>query len=555
MADNGRNTKYIFVTGGVISSLGKGIAAASIGLLLKSRGLSVRMMKCDPYINVDPGTMNPFQHGEVFVLDDGAETDLDLGHYERFLDINLSRLSNITSGQIYDAVIQRERRGGYLGATVQVIPHVTNEIKERIRQLASTPEPADVVVIEIGGTVGDIESLPFLEAIRQMALEEEEKDTLFVHLTLVPFTEGAGELKTKPTQHSVKALREIGIDPDILICRSPLPLTREVKKKIGLFCNVPSEAVFQDLDMETIYELPIEFHKELLDNLLVHYLKLLCKDLDISQWAKMVGRIKNPEHEVTIGICGKYIDLRDAYKSIIEAFLHSGGMHNARVKIKWISSERIIDDGAEAHLSEIDGLLVPGGFGERGIEGKIEAVRFVRENNIPFLGICLGLQCAVVDFARHVVGLDTANSSEFDRETKHPVIHLMDEQRNVTDKGGTMRLGSYPCKIAPGSLAERLYGKTSVKERHRHRYEVNNDYRDEVSAAGMVFSGISPDEKLVEILELPSHRFFIAGQFHPELKSRPLNPHPLFAGLVEAALDYRHERTGSSQVMEKSVGK
>jgi CTP synthase len=553
MGDNDRKTKYIFVTGGVISSLGKGIAASSIGLLLKSRGLSVRMMKCDPYINVDPGTMNPFQHGEVFVLDDGSETDLDLGHYERFLDINMSKLSNITSGQIYDAVIQRERKGGYLGATIQVIPHVTNEIKSRIRQLGSSPDPADVVIVEIGGTVGDIESLPFLEAIRQMALEEDRQDTLFIHLTLVPYTTGAGELKTKPTQHSVKALREIGIDPDILICRSPRPLTRDVKKKIGLFCNVPPEAVFQDLDMESIYELPIEFHKELLDNVMVHFLKLLCKDLDINLWRKMVSRLKNPEQTVKIGICGKYIDLKDAYKSIIEAFMHSSAAHRARVDLQWISSEKITDEGAEAHLADIDGLLVPGGFGERGIEGKIEAVRYVRENNVPFLGICLGLQCAVVDFARNVAGLEGANSSEFNNKTDYPVIHLMDEQRNVTDKGGTMRLGSYPCSITPGTLAEKLYGKKNINERHRHRYEVNNDYRDRLADAGLVFSGLSPDGKLVEIIELPSHRFFIAGQFHPELKSRPMNPHPLFAGLVEAALEHRSDLTGESQKAERSI--
>ena len=554
MADNDRNTKYIFVTGGVISSLGKGIAASSIGLLLKSRGLSVRMMKCDPYINVDPGTMNPFQHGEVFVLDDGAETDLDLGYYERFLDVSMSKLSNITSGQIYDAVIQRERRGGYLGATVQVIPHVTNEIKDRIRQLGSTPEPAEVVIVEIGGTVGDIESLPFLEAIRQMALEEDRQDTLFIHLTLVPYTEGAGELKTKPTQHSVRALREIGISPDLLICRSSRPLTREIKKKIGLFCNVPPEAVFQDLDMESIYELPIEFHKELLDNLIVHYLKLLCKDLDIAKWAKMVGILKKPDYEVTIGICGKYIDLRDAYKSIIEAFIHGGIAQKTRVNLKWISSEKITEDGPETHLSDLDGLLIPGGFGERGIEGKIEAVRYVRESEIPFLGICLGLQCAVVDFARNAAGLEGANSSEFDNKAKYPVIHLMDEQRNITDKGGTMRLGTYPCKITPGTLAEKLYGKTSVSERHRHRFEVNNEYRDNFSKGGMVFSGLSPDGKLVEIIELPSHPFFIAGQFHPELKSRPMNPHPLFAGLVGAALKHNNVRQEKGEKTKKIGG-
>ncbi len=555
MADNARKTKYVFITGGVISSLGKGIAASSIGLLLKSRGLNVRMMKCDPYINVDPGTMNPFQHGEVFVLDDGAETDLDLGHYERYLDISNSRLSNITSGQIYDAVIQRERKGGYLGATVQVIPHVTNEIKDRIRQLGSNPDPADVVIVEIGGTVGDIESLPFLEAIRQMALEEERQDTLFIHLTLVPYTEGAGELKTKPTQHSVKALREIGIDPDMLICRSSRPLTREVKKKIGLFCNVPPEAVFQDLDMESIYELPIEFHKELLDNVMVHYLKLLCKDLDLGKWAKMVDTLKNPKQEVTIGVCGKYIDLKDAYKSIIEDFVHGGIPHETKVRLEWISSERINAESSDEILSDIHGLLVPGGFGERGIEGKIEAVRYVRENNIPFLGICLGLQCAVIDFARNEAGLAGANSSEFSDKTEHPVIHLMDEQRNISDKGGTMRLGSYPCKMTPGTLAEKLYGKNRIDERHRHRFEVNNDYREKLSEAGMVFSGLSPDGKLVEIIELPSHPFFIAGQFHPELKSRPMNPHPLFAGLVGAALARKSGTTVVSAAAEKTLGK
>jgi len=539
MADNDRKTKFIFVTGGVVSSLGKGIAASSIGLLLKSRGLTVRLMKCDPYINVDPGTMNPFQHGEVFVLDDGSETDLDLGHYERFLDQSFTKLSNITSGQIYDAVIQRERQGGYLGATVQVIPHITNEIKSRLRLLAETPEPADAVIIEIGGTVGDIESLPFLEAIRQMGLEETRENALFVHLTLVPYIEGSGELKTKPTQHSVKALREIGIDPQILICRTPRPLTREVKKKIGLFCNVPPEAVIQDIDMDSIYELPVQFHKELLDNLLVHYLKLLCKDLDLSSWSSMIKKLKNPEHKVKIGICGKYIDLRDAYKSIAESFVHAGVANSAEVKLEWISSEDISRDGPENYLSGIDGLLVPGGFGDRGIEGKIEAVRYVRENNIPFLGICLGLQCAVIELARHAADLEGANSSEFNEKTPYPVIHLMDEQRNITDKGGTMRLGTYPCRIQQGSLAHRLYNSLNINERHRHRYEVNPEYTERLERCGMRFAGLSPDGKLVEMVELPSHPYFIASQFHPELKSRPMNPHPLFTGLVKAAIDYK----------------
>jgi len=550
MADNDRKTKFIFVTGGVVSSLGKGIAASSIGLLLKSRGLTVRLMKCDPYINVDPGTMNPFQHGEVFVLDDGSETDLDLGHYERFLDQSFTKLSNITSGQIYDAVIQRERQGGYLGATVQVIPHITNEIKSRIRLLAETPEPADAVIIEIGGTVGDIESLPFLEAIRQMGLEETRENALFVHLTLVPYIEGSGELKTKPTQHSVKALREIGIDPQILICRTPLPLTREVKKKIGLFCNVPPEAVIQDIDMDSIYELPVQFHGELLDNLMVHYLKLLCKDLDLSSWSTMIKKLKNPEHKVKIGICGKYIDLRDAYKSIAESFVHAGAASGAAVKLEWISSEDISRDGPEKHLSGIDGLLVPGGFGDRGIEGKIEAVRYVRENNIPFLGICLGLQCAVIELSRHAADLEGANSSEFNEKTPYPVIHLMDEQRNITDKGGTMRLGTYPCRIEQGSLAHRLYNSLNINERHRHRYEVNPEYQENLERCGMRFSGLSPDGKLVEMIELPSHPYFIASQFHPELKSRPMNPHPLFVGLVKAAIDYKAGEKVESEKIE-----
>ena len=550
MTGNNKKTKYIFVTGGVVSSLGKGIAAASIGLLLKSRGLTVSMMKCDPYINVDPGTMNPFQHGEVFVLDDGAETDLDLGHYERFLDTNLSRLCNITSGQIYDAVIQRERKGGYLGATVQVIPHVTNEIKSRIQQLAEKLGEVDVVIVEIGGTVGDIESLPFLEAIRQLALEDDDNNTLFIHLTLVPYFEGSGELKTKPTQHSVKALREIGIEPDILICRSPKPISRDTKKKIGLFCNVPPEAVIQDLDVENIYELPLQFHRELFDNLLVHYLKLLCKDLDISSWSAMVHDMKNPQHHVKIGICGKYINLKDAYKSIIESFLHAGGANSAKVELVWISSEKITEEGPEAHLSDIDALLIPGGFGERGIEGKIKAINYVRTNNIPFLGICLGLQCAVIEFARNVCDIHDANSSEFALDTADPVIHLMTDQIKVTDKGGTMRLGTYPCRITKGTLAHKLYGVLNINERHRHRYEVNNDYRARLEEKGMVCSGIYQEGNLVEIIELSDHPFFIAGQFHPELKSRPMNPHPLFVGLVEAAVKYHSSRIYSGNSVE-----
>jgi CTP synthase len=548
-----RNTKYIFITGGVVSSLGKGIAAASLGLLLKSRGLRVTLQKLDPYINVDPGTMNPFQHGEVFVLDDGAETDLDLGHYERFIDVNLNQNANVTSGQVYEAVISRERRGDYLGATVQVIPHITNEIKSRIRKAAENDNEIDVVITEIGGTVGDIESLPFLEAIRQMGLEHAENDTLYIHLTLVPYIDSAGELKTKPTQHSVKELREIGISPNILICRTGRPLTKEAKDKIGLFCNVPPEAVIQDLDAETIYEVPILFHGELLDNLVVHYLELLCKDLDLSFWRKIVDRIKNPKHYVKIAICGKYVNLKDAYKSIIESFAHAGGENDTKVEIKWVSSEQVLTEGAAKLFDDVDGVLVPGGFGERGIEGKIEAVRHLRENKIPFLGICLGLQCATIEFARNVCDLEKAHSFEFDPQTAHPVIHLMDEQRKVTEMGGTMRLGAYPCTIEKGSLAHRIYGTTQISERHRHRYELNNDYRESLVEKGLILSGLSPDGRLVEIVELKDHPFFIAGQFHPELKSRPTRAHPLFREFVKAALKYRQSRTEPTEAGEVYV--
>jgi CTP synthase len=542
MSRSVKQQKYIFITGGVTSSLGKGIAAGSIGLLMKSRGLNVRLQKFDPYINVDPGTMNPFQHGEVYVLNDGAETDLDLGHYERFIDVDLNRLSNVTSGQVYDTVIQRERRGDYLGATVQVIPHITDEIMSRCTRLAKQDEDIDIIITEIGGTVGDIESLPFLEAIRQMGLESGKENTLYIHLTLVPYLETSDELKTKPTQHSVKMLREIGIQPDILICRTIKKLSRDIKRKIGLFCNVPPEAVIQDLDCSTIYEVPILFHQELVDNLVVHYLKLLCKDLDLGEWKKMVHRIKNPKHRVKIAICGKYINLKDAYKSITESFVHGGVANETKVELVWVSSENIADEGAEKYLNNVDGVLIPGGFGERGIEGKIEAVRYVRENNIPFLGICLGLQCAIIEFARNICGLEGANSYEFNQETPHPVIHLMDDQRQITRMGGTMRLGAYPCSIKRASIAGKIYGKQKIGERHRHRYEVNNDYRDTLSKKGMVFSGLSPDEKLVEIVEIPDHPYFIGCQFHPELKSRPMSPHPLFVGLVEAALKYRQSR-------------
>jgi CTP synthase len=546
-------TKYIFVTGGVVSSLGKGIASSSMGLLLKKRGLKVNIQKFDPYINVDPGTMNPFQHGEVFVLDDGAETDLDLGHYERFIDENLTRDNNLTSGQIYDAVIARERRGDYLGSTVQVIPHITNEIKSRIKKVGKINGEVDVVITEIGGTVGDIESLPFLEAIRQMGLECGPGGSLFIHLTLVPYIDSAGEVKTKPTQHSVKELREIGIQPNILLCRTAQPLTRQIKEKIGLFCNVPSQAVIQAIDVECIYEVPILFHKEGLDNLIIQHLDLKCGDLRMGNWTKMMERIKNPKHGVEIGICGKYTHLKDAYKSIIEAFVHAGVENDAKVELKWIDSEEITSQNASENLGDIDGLLIPGGFGERGIEGKIEAARYARENRIPYLGICLGMQCAVIEFARNACNMEKANSYEFDQATPFPVIHLMPDQEKITDLGGTMRLGAYPCILQKGSLAYQAYGETNISERHRHRYEFYNKFREELTKAGLKLSGLSPDGRLVEIVELTDHPWFVAVQFHPELKSRPTRAHPLFRDLVKAALKYRRSTRSNLTEEEESV--
>jgi len=539
---SGKQVKYIFVTGGVVSSLGKGIASASIGLILKKRGLSVNLQKFDPYINVDPGTMNPFQHGEVFVLDDGAETDLDLGHYERFLDESLSRDNNLTSGQIYDAVISKERRGDYLGGTVQVIPHITNEIKDRIKKVSRRNGDVDVVITEIGGTVGDIEGLPFLESIRQMGLECGPQNTLYIHLTLVPYIESAGEVKTKPTQHSVKELREIGIQPNIILCRTALPLTNAIKEKIGLFCNVSPEAVIQAIDVESIYEVPLLFHQEGLDELIVKHLFLECQKPALSSWERIVAKIKNPKHQVKIGIVGKYTHLKDAYKSIIEAFTHAGVENDSRVELKWIDSEEISDKTAGKHLGEVNGILVPGGFGERGIEGKIEAIRYVRENKIPFLGICLGMQCAVIEFSRNVCELKGANSSEFDKKTQNPVIDLLPEQKEVTDLGGTMRLGAYTCVLEKGSLAFKAYGKQKISERHRHRYEFNNQYRDILTRGGLRLSGLFPDKDLVEIVELSDHPFFVGVQFHPELKSRPTGAHPLFRELVRASLDYRTSR-------------
>jgi CTP synthase len=542
-----KQVKYIFVTGGVVSSLGKGIASASLGLLLKSRGLKVNLQKFDPYINVDPGTMSPFQHGEVYVLDDGAETDLDLGHYERFIDERLSRDNNLTSGQIYEAVINKERKGDYLGGTVQVIPHITNEIKERIKKISKTDGEVDVVITEIGGTVGDIEGLPFLESIRQMGLEYGSKNTLYIHLTLVPYIASAGEIKTKPTQHSVKELREIGIQPSIILCRTSLPLSKAIKDKIGLFCNVPSESVIQAIDVESIYEVPLLFHKEGLDDLVVEHLDLKCDKLKIRDWEKIVEKIKNPKYYTRIGMCGKYTHLKDAYKSIIEAFTHAGVENDSRVELKWIDSEDLEEENMEKTLSDIDGLLIPGGFGERGIKGKIEAIQFVRENKIPFLGICLGMQCAVIEFARNVCNLEKAHSYEFDPETPYPVIHLMPDQENITKMGGTMRLGTYPCELEKGSLSHKAYGKLETSERHRHRYEFNNEFRENLTQAGLKLTGLSPDKRLVEIIEHSSqkpagHPWFVAVQFHPELKSRPTRAHPLFRDLVKAALQYRKSR-------------
>jgi CTP synthase len=545
-----RKTKYIFITGGVVSSLGKGIASASLGLLLKQRGLNVVLQKFDPYINVDPGTMSPFQHGEVYVTDDGAETDLDLGHYERFIDRDLSQRSNVTTGQIYESVINRERDGGYLGRTVQVVPHITDEIKNRIRLAAENGDDVDVVITEIGGTTGDIEGLPFLEAIRQFRLDMGRENTLFIHLTLVPYIRAARELKTKPTQHSVKALREIGIQPDILLCRTERPIGRDIRGKIALFCNVEEKAVIEAKDVSSIYQVPLMFHREGLDDIVADKLGIDCPPPDLDAWEKMVHKIYSTTEDVDIAICGKYVHLLDAYKSIIESFIHAGVANDVHVNIRWIDSEKVEKEGAEALMSDVDGLLVPGGFGDRGIEGKIAAIRYARENGIPFLGICLGLQCAVIEFARSVCKLE-AGSSEFDDDVPHPVIDLMLEQRHRSKMGGTMRLGSYPCSLKEQSLAHTLYGEPEIAERHRHRWEVNNDYRDVLTENGLTISGLSPDGELVEIVELPTHPFFIAVQFHPELKSRPQRAHPLFKGLVAAAVRLmrtRGENRGAAAV-------
>jgi CTP synthase len=534
-------TKHIFVTGGVVSSLGKGLTSASIGMLLEQRGLRVRMQKLDPYINVDPGTMSPYQHGEVYVLDDGSETDLDLGHYERFTHSPLTRDANYTTGQIYLSVIEKERRGEFLGKTVQVIPHITNEIKRVIRKLES--DDTHVVITEIGGTVGDIESQPFLEAIRQFSLDIGKENCLYIHLTLVPYLKAAGELKTKPTQHSVGSLREIGIQPDVLICRTERSISREDREKIALFCNVPLNAVIEEKDKDfSIYEVPLSLVENQLDELIVKRLQLPAGALDLDNWRDLLHRLRNPEHEISIAVVGKYAEHFDAYKSIYESLDHAGIHHRAQVRIGRVLSESIEREGPERLLSGYDGILVPGGFGERGIEGKVEAIRYARTRGIPFFGICLGMQCAAIEFGRAIVGLDNAHSTEFNKDTPHPVICLLDEQRNVIDKGGTMRLGAHPARLLPGSAAQTCYGTNEISERHRHRYEFNNTYRQQYTAHGMQFSGLSPDGQLVEIMELPSHPWFVSVQFHPEFKSKPTKAHPLFAGFVGAAVQRRAAR-------------
>jgi CTP synthase len=534
------STKYIFVTGGVVSSLGKGIAAASLGRLLMERGLKVTIQKFDPYINVDPGTMSPYQHGEVYVTDDGAETDLDLGHYERFIERSLAQVNNVTTGRVYLSVITKERRGEFLGGTVQVIPHITDEIKSAVRRLA--PEH-DVVITEIGGTVGDIESLPFLEAIRQFRQEVGRDNAFFIHLTLVPYIAASGELKTKPTQHSVRELMEIGIQPDALICRSDRPLSEAIKRKIALFCNVDHDFVVESRDVETIYQIPLLFRKQKFDKLVCERLGLDVKDPDLRPWGAMVQKILEPSDRVRIAVVGKYTELTDAYKSIHESLVHGGAANDVGVELNWIASDQFKDQEAAGKLlGDYHALLVPGGFGERGIEGMVEAVRWAREHQLPFFGICLGLQVAMIEFARNVCQLPEANSSEFEAECENPVISLLDSQRNVEEMGGTMRLGAYPCQLKQGSRAAQIYGADEVSERHRHRYEVNNAYRDVLAEYGLRCTGLSPDGALVEIIELPEHAWFIGCQFHPELKSRPMQPHPLFAGFVKAAFERKKQQ-------------
>jgi CTP synthase len=546
------SAKYIFVTGGVVSSLGKGLAAASIGCLLESRGLKVNLMKFDPYLNVDPGTMSPFQHGEVFVTDDGAETDLDLGHYERFTHARLSRDNNWTTGRIYEQIITKERRGDYLGKTVQVIPHVTNEIKAAMKKVA---QEVDVAIVEIGGTVGDIESLPFMEAIRQMRQELGRENTLFVHVTLVPFIAAAQELKTKPTQHSVKELLSIGIQPDILLCRTDRFLAKEIKSKIALFCNVEEEAVITAKDVASIYECPVMFSREAVDTLVLKYLHLDAKERDLTPWEDLIHRVYNPKAEVTIGIVGKYVEYEDSYKSLKEALVHGALAHNLKLQVNWIEAEGLetSDKSYEAQLDEYDGLLVPGGFGKRGIEGMLNAIRYAREKKVPYFGICLGMQTACIEYARNVCGLADANSSEFDPATPHRVIYKLRELRGVEELGGTMRLGAWPCKIETGTLAHKIYGQTEISERHRHRYEFNREYEGTLTAGGLRISGSTPDGTYVEMIEIPEHPYFIGCQFHPEFKSKPLEPHPLFRAFIGAAYENGQKRRAARDSAEAEL--
>ena len=531
--------KYIFITGGVVSSLGKGLAAASIGSLLESRGLRVTLQKMDPYLNVDPGTMSPYQHGEVFVTDDGAETDLDLGHYERFTNARLTRDNNWTTGRIYERIITKERRGEYLGKTVQVIPHVTNEIKAAIRKVSGE---VDVVIVEIGGTVGDIESLPFLEAIRQMRQEEGRDNTVFVHLTLVPYIATAGELKTKPTQHSVKDLLQIGIQPDILLCRSERFLPRELKAKIALFCNLAEDAVIAARDVASTYEVPISLGQEGLDEIILRYLRLEAGERDLSRWQELGRCLAKPRDEVSIAIVGKYVELEDAYKSLKEALVHGGLAHNLRTAIHWVEAEGVVGEGWQRQIEEFDGILVPGGFGRRGIAGMINAIQYARTHQVPYFGICLGMQCAVIEFARHACGLEGADSSEFDPATPHRVIYKLRELTGIDELGGTMRLGAWPCRLEPDSFAHQAYGNTEISERHRHRYEFNREYEETLTAAGMRVSGVTPDQTYVEVVEIPHHPWFLGCQFHPEFKSKPLDPHPLFKAFLGAAHKHREQR-------------
>lgn len=528
-------TKFIFVTGGVVSSLGKGITAASLGRLLKNRGLNVTIQKFDPYINLDPGTMSPYQHGEVFVTDDGAETDLDLGHYERFIDINLNKYSNITTGKVYSSVLRKERRGDYNGGTVQVIPHITNEIKDRLF-LAAKETHADIVITEIGGTVGDIESLPFLETIRQMKRDVGSDNVMYIHCTLVPYIKAAGEMKTKPTQHSVKELRSLGIQPNVIVLRSEAPVPQDMKDKIGLFCDIKPEEVIECIDADSLYEIPLNLQAQHLDQIVVDHFKLQTPEADMTDWKELVDQVKSLSKKVRIGLVGKYVELQDAYISVVEAMKHAGYKFDADVEVKWVNAEHVNDANVAEILADVDGILVPGGFGDRGVEGKIAATKFARENNVPFLGICLGMQLATVEFARSILELQGAHSSELDPATPHAIIDLLPEQKDVEDLGGTLRLGLFPCKLTPGSKAHQAYGEELIYERHRHRYEFNNEYREQFEAAGFVFSGTSPDGRLIEIIELPEHPFFVASQFHPEFVSRPQRPQPLFREFIKASV-------------------